>query len=85
VIIRKYEDIIIRINFYSGEEILVKVGLFSDDDIKRDGGRLERFDIAEDEQLIGCKFDQYQNHYFLCRNDLCGITWMKIKLPRKNS
>ena len=33
VIIRKYEDIIIRINFYSCEEILLKVGLFSDGDI----------------------------------------------------
>ncbi len=49
VIIDKNELQIIQINFFSGTQTLVKVGL---DDV--DAGRVESFEIADDEKLIGC-------------------------------
>ena len=45
-----------QINFFSGEERLVSTG-WSDDDGKRHGGRVEVFEIADDERLIGCQLD----------------------------
>ena len=54
-----HEDVILRINFYHHGERLVAVGLRKDADVEVRGGRVEVFDIADDEQLIGCKFDQY--------------------------
>ncbi len=54
-IIHKDEDCIIRMNFYSGQERLVQV-LESDDwFVKQYGKRVESFEIAYDEQLIGCE------------------------------
>ena len=52
-IINKYELSILRINFYHHGERLVAMGM-SDLDVKRYGRRVEVFEIAEDEQLIGC-------------------------------
>ncbi len=40
-------------NFYSGDELLVQTGLDDDDYVKEYGGRVESFEIAADEQLIG--------------------------------
>ncbi len=45
-----------RINFYSGQERLVEVGGYNDDyDVETWGGRVETFEIAADEQLIGAE------------------------------
>ena len=48
---------------------------------KKGQGRKEVFEIAEDEQLIGCEIDEgkkmlsdFSYNYFL------GITWMKMKV-----
>ncbi len=59
-IIREYEVDIIRINFYSGQETLVQVGT-SDWRVKNYGGRVESFEIAADEQLIGAEL--YHGEY----------------------
>ncbi len=56
VIIYSNEDSILRINFYSGQETLVNVGA-DDWFVKKYGGRVEIFEIADDEQLIGCELD----------------------------
>lgn len=49
---------------------------YSDWHVKEFGsGRVENFDIAENEKLIGCKLDQ--NH-----NRLLGLRWMKMKVPK---
>ncbi len=71
-IIKNDEDYIIRMNFYSGQETLVKVGWDDDDDVKDFGGRVESFEIADDESLIGCELD-FDEDYF------CGVTWLKWK------
>ncbi len=57
-----------RINFYSGHETLVKVG-WDDDYVKRNGRRVESFEIAADEQLIGAElyhgdYDNLGHDYF---------------------
>ncbi len=65
-----------QINFYHGQESLVAVGI-NDERVKILGGRVEVFEIAEDEQLIGCELHEmtyYVNSYF------GGVTWIKIKL-----
>ena len=54
MIISKTEESIMRINFYYGEETLAKVG-WDDYSVKMHGGRLESFEISEDEKLIGCE------------------------------
>ncbi len=41
----------LQINFYSGQETLVQVGASDDRVIKRYGGRVEIFEIEDDEQL----------------------------------
>ncbi len=41
-------------NFYSGQETLVQLG-WNDDYVKLFGGRVESFEIAADEQLIGAE------------------------------
>ncbi len=80
VIIHRDENYIIRINFYSGQETLVKVG--EDDDwVKSFGGRVEIFEIAADEQLIGAElhhgdYDNNSNDYFR------GVTWLKCKIAK---
>ena len=52
----KLERDIIRINFYSNQELLVAVGSF-DDYVKSNGRRSEVFEMDDDEQLIGCELD----------------------------
>ena len=47
---------IIQMNFYSGQETLVQVGGYTDDfRFQKLGGRVEIFEIAADEQLIGAE------------------------------
>lgn len=55
VIMSKDEVNIIRTNFYSGRERLVAVGPYSDHGVAAFGGRVEKFEIAKDERLIGCQ------------------------------
>jgi hypothetical protein len=71
---------IIRMNFYSGDELLVKVGE-DYDSVKRWGSRVESFEIAADEQLIGAELyhgelNNDSNDYFL------GVTWLKCKIAK---
>ena len=66
---------IIRINFYSGDELLVQTGLDDDDYVKEYGGRVESFEIAADEQLIGAEL-YYSHSYFL------GVTFLKCKIVK---
>ncbi len=66
---------IIRINFYSGDELLVQTGLDDDDYVKEYGGRVESFEIAADEQLIGAEL-HYSEYYFL------GVTFLKCKIVK---
>ena len=65
---------IYKINFYNLQQTLVQVG-FEDRLVKGWGvGRVEVFEIAEDEQLIGCT---------LIKDDcFVGVTWMTMKVPR---
>jgi hypothetical protein len=53
-IIQRDEWNILRINFYSEQETLCKVG-YGDDWVKSYGRRVEIFEIAADEQLIGAE------------------------------
>ncbi len=67
-------------NFYSGQETLVQVGV-DDGYVKAFGGRVESFEIAADEQLIGAELyhgelDNYGWDYFL------GVTWLKCKISK---
>ena len=58
-------------NFYSGQETLVQMGNY-DWNVKKYGGRVEIFEIADDESLIGCELDFDE----VC---FCGVTWLKRK------
>ncbi len=80
VIIRYNERCIIRINFYSGRETLVKVGM-NDDEVKEEGGRVESFEIAADEQLIGAELHHgdYNND---SKDYFHGVTWLKCKIAK---
>ena len=66
-----------QIHFFSGKELLCKVG-FTDDDVKLFGGREVTFEIAADEQLIGCEL------YNGADNNGCdffyGVSWLKLKI-----
>jgi hypothetical protein len=62
------------INFYHHTERLYMWGM-SDDFIKKYRGRIEVFDIAEDEQLIGCELEHD-------RSNFRGVTWLKRKIPK---
>ncbi len=54
---------------------------FSDAWVKKFGGRVEVFEIAEDEQLIGCELDEINPEYDGGDNDYFkSVTWIKIKL-----
>ncbi len=46
----------------------------SDDEIESLRGRIESFEIAADERLIGCELDHSENN-----DNLEGIAWIKIK------
>jgi hypothetical protein len=73
VIIGDLESKIIRINFYSGKLRLVKVGM-NDLYVKVNSGRVESFEIASEEQLIGCKVSLEKKGYFE------GMTWIKMQM-----
>ena len=62
-----------QINFYSETETLAKLGE-PDDIYMLESARVERFEIAFDEQLIGCELYIDVNNYFI------GLTWLKCKL-----
>ena len=71
------EQVICQINFYSGEIRLVRLG---DDDefVKSEGGRLESFEINDDEQLIGAEL--YEGDYNnMISDSFLGVTWLKCK------
>ncbi len=75
------EITILQMNFYSGQETLVQVGQGDDWYVKKYGGRVEVFEIAADEQLIGAKlyhadYDNLGNDYFK------GVTWHKCKIAK---
>ena len=72
VIISKDGTNIIKINFYHHGERLVAVGC-SDEDVVLFGGRVEVFEIADNEQLIGCELD-------FCVDYFRGLTWLKMKI-----
>ena len=72
-IIDKNERCFLQINFYHHTERLVAVGKH-DDYVKKNGKRKEVFDIAEDEQIIGCELDESKFGNF------CGMTWIKMKI-----
>lgn len=42
------------------------------DDRARDCGRVDTFEIASDEQLIGCELNYSESNYL-------GVTWLKMK------
>ena len=71
----KDEFRILQMNFYSGDELLVKVG-WDDQTLENDGGRKETFDIADDEQLIGCELG-CNDFYFL------SVRWLAMKVPKR--
>ena len=52
---------------------MVQVG-YVDEGVKQYGGRKEVFDIAADEQLIGCEISYDVGENF------CGLTWFKMKV-----
>ncbi len=75
-IINKNESCIDQINFYSGDELLVKVGL-QDWFVKNDSGRVESFEIAGDERLIGAELVYIVNNE---KDHFKGVTWIKMKV-----
>ena len=54
VIIKRNERSICQMNFYHHQQRLVAVG-YPDDYVEERGGRVEVFEIGEDERLIGCR------------------------------
>ena len=70
-IIHKKEYDIIQMNFYHNGERLLKAGI--DNSIKILGDRKEVFEIADDEQLIGCEL-YYEKRFF------SGVKWIKMKI-----
>ncbi len=70
-----------RMNFYSGQETLIQVGASDDDEVKKCAGRVEIFEIAADEQLIGAEL--YHGKYNGLNSDFfCGVTWLKCKIAK---
>ena len=68
-----------QINFFSGEELLCYVG-YTDDEVKRNGGRVITFEIAADEQLIGATV--YTGDFLYYKDYFAGVEWMKWKIPK---
>ena len=77
-------DCEVLVNFYHHKKRLVSVldtgyALFTKKSLNGIGFRVEVFDIADDEQLIGCKLENCSNrvwdkHYF------GSVTWIKMKV-----
>jgi hypothetical protein len=76
VIIWNDESGISQISFYSGGTTLIKVGNDDDEVMRVGGGRVETFEIAGNEQLIGCELE----HYTIGGDIFCGVTWIKMKI-----
>ena len=82
---KDFSPAIIRINFYSGEELLVAVGADTDwvnNRLYSRKAKREIFTIADDEKLIGCElehenFPDYDN---VVKNFFRGVTWLKMKV-----
>ena len=72
-IVHKSECEIMQMNFYHHQQRLVAVG-WDDKFLKIAGRRREVFEIAGDEQLIGCKLEKNKDS---CLN---GIKWLKMKV-----
>ncbi len=68
-----------QINFYSGQETLVQVGSLDDKQVKEFGVRVETFEIAADERLIGAELN-YMVHNDNGKDDFMGVTWIKMKV-----
>jgi len=49
------------------------MGSFSSRELEDHGERNQYFEIAADEQLIGCELDTGSD------GNLCGVTWLKWK------
>ena len=49
-----------QIKFISAQELIISVG-HTGDEVKLYGGRVETFEIAADEQFIGCELDHGTN------------------------
>ena len=44
------------------------------------GGRIEVFNIAYDEILIGCELNEEEGMAILnIKHSVCGVTWVKMK------
>ena len=59
-------------NFYHNKKRLVRIGE-NDGKFKKNRGRVEIFEIADDEQFLGCELE-YDNNIFV------GVTWLKWKI-----
>ena len=66
-----------QINFFSGEEVLCRLAA-SDDWVKNNGGRVVKFEIAADEQLIGAEL--YNQTLDDDKDYFSGVTWLKMKI-----
>ena len=75
VIFNRSENEFMQTNFFSGEERLVSIGL-PDNLVKDWEGRKETFEMADDEQLIGCELG-CNDFYFL------SVRWLAIKVPKR--
>ena len=68
------ETNIMQMNFYRNLQKLVALGM-DDEGVKAFGERVEVFDIADDEQLIGCTL-------FKDSDSFLGVKWMKMKVSK---
>ena len=57
---------------------------WSDDNVKTAGGRIEVFEIATDEQLIGCELYFFRDAD-TSRDYFNGVTWIKMKSSIKTT
>ncbi len=80
VIIGYLEIVIKQMNFYSGQEKLVQVGSLDDKQVKEFGVRVETFEIAADERLIGAELDYIMYYNDNGKYDFMGVTWIKMKV-----
>ena len=72
---------IIQINFWHNKKRLVKLGK-KDGFVTEYGGRKEIFEIAEDEQLIGCKLHEAIHRFEGVTQSIkfIGMTWIIRKV-----
>ena len=70
---------IAQIKFWSAQELLCTVG-YPDDGKEPWGGRVVSFEIAADEQLIGCELEHGNQDYRGKGDYFKGVTWLKWKI-----